>query len=99
MTQTQIQKKITADSLEIIALFPSGSAFRFASTPAGFGIGYVQAKTPAKEKERRAALDDFCKPLAGENRLQHAQRIEAFLRGSASTTELVAAIQNRNLKL
>jgi hypothetical protein len=98
--QTVVQKIVAPDGrIEITAQFANGSGFRFASTDAGFSIGYIKGSTPAKEEERHAALQDFCAPLRGETRIQHAQRVVAFLRGCDSTTALVEAIKGRNFKL
>lgn len=95
---TIIHKAIGPERVAIKAMFPSGGWFSFSATTAGSTIGF-NANSPAQARERKRVLSGFARPLRGETATQHIGRIEAFVRGVNSTTELCAAIKGSNIRL
>lgn len=99
MTSTFIRKAIHPYRLELAAAFASGGFFRFAATKAGTAYGFNEAKRAADRPARRETLARFVARQPGEDDLQRLARLEAFVRGVSSTTELCAAIKGSTIKL
>ena len=95
---TTIEKSISSERVALKAMFPSGGWFSFSASRAGSTIGY-NTKNAAQGRERQAILSAFARPQRGESAAQLLGRIEAFVRGVSSTTELCAAIKSSTIQL
>jgi len=94
-----INKCVTPDRIAIVARFPSGSTFLFSITRNGHSVGYSDARNPKDSADRKLTLTSFVEAIPGETNAQRMGRVEAFLRGVRSTTELVKAIKGSRVKI
>jgi hypothetical protein len=99
VTPTLIRKAIAPGRIELAAAFASGGFFRFCCTTSGTGYGFNEASRAADRPARRETLARFVARQPGEDDLQRLARIEAFVRGVSSTTELCAAVNGSTIKL